>query len=419
MDTNKLYKKIEQHVRALFEERANPILVFHNLKHTETVVNRTKEIAGHYNLSENDVLILFAAAWFHDTGHLFTVPVGHEAKSVDIMKEFMTDHITDQATIDEIGNCIMATKMPRNPGSQLQEIICDADTYHFGTKEFKETNKLNLEELRLRNGEIDRRAFDEGTERMLSTHIFYTNYCRNLLDDMKEKNLKKLRKKLAEKNDVDKADGKPTDQQSKDDDEGLPKMKEEKGLMTKGIQTMLRLTSDNHMQLSGMADSKANILISVNAIIISVILSVLIRRLQTDTYLTIPTVIFLIFTLCTIVISILSTRPKVSQGVFSEQEVIDKQTNLLFFGNFYKKTLPDYEKAMHSMMNDPDYLYGSLVKDIYYLGVVLGKKYRMIRLAYNVFMTGIIISVIAFAIAVLFFSSPAAGSTLQTSGSPF
>jgi hypothetical protein len=309
--------------------------------------------------------------------------------------------------------------MPRSPVNQLQEIICDADTYHFGTKDFKETNKLNLEELRLRNGEVDRKAFDEGTEKMLTIHIFYTNYCRNLLDDMKEKNLKKLKKKLAEKNDVDKPEEKLIDKEPKEDEEILPKMKEDKGLMTKGIQTMLRLTSDNHIQLSGMADGKANILISVNAIIISVILSVLLRRLQTDTYLTIPTVIFLIFTLCTIVISILSTRPKVSEGVFSEQEVIDKQTNLLFFGNFYKKSLPDYEKAMHSMMRDPDYLYGSLIKDIYFLGVVLGKKYKMIRLAYNVFMTGIIISVIAFAIAVLFFSSPAAGSTLQTSGSPF
>ncbi|MEO7802881.1 MAG: Pycsar system effector family protein [Ginsengibacter sp.] len=417
-DTNKVFKKIEQYVRNLFEENVNPILVFHNLKHTETVVNRTKEIAGHYNLSENDMLTVFTAAWFHDTGHLFVEPVGHEAKSVEIMKGFMVDYITDQPIIDGIADCIMATRMPRNPGDQLQEIICDADTYHLGTKEFKDTNKLNLEELRLRHGEVDRRAFDEGTERMLTAHTFYTNYCRNLLDDMKEKNIKKLKKKLAE-NDTDKPEDKPTELQLKEIVNELPRMKEEKGLMTKGIQTMLRLTSDNHMQLSGMADSKANILISVNAIIISVILSVLLRRLQTDAYLTIPTVIFLIFTLCTIVISILSTRPKVSEGVFSEQEVIDKQTNLLFFGNFYKKSLPDYEKAMHSMMNDPDYLYGSLIKDIYFLGVVLGKKYRMIRLAYNVFMTGIIISVIAFAIAVLFFSSPAAGSTIQTTGSPF
>ena len=70
--------------------------------------------------------------------------------------------------------------------------------------------------------------------------------------------------------------------------------KQKGGLMTRGIQTMFRLTSDNHLELSGMADGKANILISVNAIIISVILTVLLRRLEIDTHLTIPTIIFLV-----------------------------------------------------------------------------------------------------------------------------
>lgn len=56
---------------------------------------------------------------------------------------------------------------------------------------------------------------------------------------------------------------------------------------------------------------------------------------------------------------------------------------------------------MSQMMRDQDYLYGSLVKDIYNLGVVLGRKYKLIRLAYNVFMIGIIVSVIAFTLAVL------------------
>jgi len=163
---------------------------------------------------------------------------------------------------------------------------------------------------------------------------------------------------------------------------------------------MLRLTSDNHLQLSEMADGKANILISVNAIIISVILSVLVRRLEVDTYLTIPTILFLIVSVTTIVIAILATRPKISEGKFSDEDIVNKKTNLLFFGNFYKASLEQYETAMHVMMGDSDYLYGSLIKDIYALGVVLARKYKLIRLAYNIFMIGIVVSVLAFAIAV-------------------
>ena len=170
-----------------------------------------------------------------------------------------------------------------------------------------------------------------------------------------------------------------------------------------------------------MADSKANILISVNAIIISVILGVLFRKLEEAPYLAIPTVIFLVVSLTTIVISIIATRPKMGSGTFTRQDIIDKNTNLLFFGNFHKTSFEEYNLAMREMMMDTDYLYGSLIKDIYTLGTVLGRKYRLIRLAYNIFMIGIIISVFAFAIAAFFFHSGSAvtGTMTRATSSPF
>ena len=83
----------------------------------------------------------------------------------------------------------------------------------------------------------------------------------------------------------------------------------------------------------------------------------------------------------------------------------EKKTNLLFFGNFHKATYEEYDDAMRKMMKDTDYLYGSLIKDIYALGTVLGRKYKLVRLAYNIFMIGLIVSVLAFAVAVFFFKT--------------
>jgi hypothetical protein len=108
------------------------------------------------------------------------------------------------------------------------------------------------------------------------------------------------------------------------------------------------------------------------------------------------------------VVAILATRPKVSQGVFSREDIMSKKTNLLFFGNFHKASLEEYEWGMSQMMKDEDYLYGTLVKDIYFLGVVLGRKYKLIRLAYNIFMIGIVVSVLAFTLAVLIYNSQGA-----------
>ncbi|MDQ6845314.1 MAG: DUF5706 domain-containing protein [Bacteroidota bacterium] len=408
MDYHKLYKKIEEYVTGLFEQMHAPSLVFHNLEHTQNVVKRTQEIAGHYKVTEDEMLILFTAAWFHDTGHLFTEPSKHEAMSCEVMRKFMKDHVEDEKVIEQIEACISSTKMPTNPKNLLEQIICDADTYHLGTKEFKDTNKRAFEELALRTNSKNEAKFNEETLKMLENHRFYTNYARELLEKRKEKNIKKLQKIIV----VEEQDN----QAEVGTLSGLEKDKS--GLMSKGIQTMLRLTSENHLKLSDMADHKANILISVNAIIISVILSVLLRKLQEEPYLTIPTVIFLIAAVTTIIISILATRPKISEGTFTPEDIAQKKTNLLFFGNFHKATYEQYNAAMRQMMLDTDYLYGSLIKDIYYLGVVLGRKYRLIRLAYNIFMIGIIVSVIAFALAAYLNNGESVGTVINGTHSP-
>jgi hypothetical protein len=169
-----------------------------------------------------------------------------------------------------------------------------------------------------------------------------------------------------------------------------------------GIQTMLKLTSSNHIKLSEMVDKKANILISVNAIIISVILSVMMPNLQEAGYLAIPSIMFLAVAVCTIIVAIIAIRPIINRGTFRLEDIKSKKINLLFFGNFHKVPLPKYESAMRTMMKDPDFLYSSMIKDIYFIGVVMGKKYRLLRLAYNIFMLGLIISILAFSLVALF-----------------
>ena len=398
MDYHNIYKKVESFVTELYEKNQTEVLLFHTLKHTEKVVEHAKEIGAYYQLSEKDQFILYTAAWFHDTGHLFTTPAEHEAKSVEIMKEFLKKHIDDQQLIDEIEKTIMATKLPSNPQTLLQQIMCDADTYHLGTEEFKSTNKKIKKEYDRRKIKMPNKNWNENTLQFLQSHRYFTPYSNELLDKGKEENMQRLSKKMKKKD----ADVPVTDQLLQTEESKKGTVRQRNNLISKGIQTMLRLSSENHLKLSDMADHKASILISVNSIIISVILSVLIRRLDVDTYLTIPTIIFLACSVITIVIAIFATVPKVTQGVFSREDVINKKTNLMFFGNFYKTTYEEYKWGMGQMMQDPEYLYGALTKDIYHLGVVLGRKYRLISIAYYVFMVGIVISVIAFALAVIF-----------------
>lgn len=406
-----IFKKVAQHVTGLFEEYPHPNLLYHSLDHTKKVVERTQEIAAHYQLNESDMLTLYTAAWFHDTGHLFTDIATHEEKSIELMRSFMSHQSADEELIQNIEACIAVTRMPHEPKNLLQEIICDADTYHFGTNEFRKTNKLIKREYKLRNYGAITLDWERNTLELLERHSFFTSYCQVLLADGKQKNVERMQRKyLKSKNAANNLDI-----NEHEDDPKLAKQK--MSLISRGIQTMLRLTSENHLRLSDMADGKANILISVNAIIISVILSVLVRKLETETYLTIPTIIFLFFSVVTIIIAILATRPKVSQGRFSKDDIINKRTNLLFFGNFHKSAIDEYEWAMGILMKDKDYLYNSLIKDIHQLGVVLGRKYKLLRLAYTIFMVGIVVSVIAFTLAAVL-KSPSQMTTVSMPAQP-
>jgi predicted metal-dependent HD superfamily phosphohydrolase len=385
----------ENYVRGLFKQHNHANLVFHNLQHTQTVVERCHEIAAHYKLPDKELLELSIAAWFHDTGHLISNPPDHEEKGVGLMEEFLRTKTDDTEMIGKIAALIRITKFPPSPHSLQEMIICDADTYHFGLPEFKETNKAMKKELILRNMNTMVMDWEKNSLQLLEKHQFYTTYCIGLLQKGKEKNIRKLTKKIQKEEGINVSESIVIPGEAKEMN------KRKNSLVGRGIQTMLRLTSANHVELSRMADGKASILISVNAIIISVILSVLIRRLEVEPHLTIPTFLFLASSLTTIIIAIMATQPKISQGNFSREDILNKNTNLLFFGNFYKTKVNEYQWAMNTMMRDPDYLYSTLIMDIHQLGVVLARKYKLIRLAYTVFMIGLFVSVIAFMIAIM------------------
>ena len=421
------------YVIGLFNQSDTSDLYFHSLEHTSNVAARVMEVALHEHVAGDQQIILQVAALFHDTGHLNGTMEGHEARSVEMMRSFAAmNGFTDTAFLDEVEKCIMATRMPYQPATKLEEIMCDGDVYHFGTPEFRETNKQVKKEMIARGYEQYTKNWLQRSYELLQTHRFFTPWCQQHLAEGKMENIEWVRKKILKKQ-TEEAGKKETEEavaaivpKKKKDKEKVKETEVEKNeekqnqrLVARGVQTVLRLASSNHLELSQMADGKANILISVNAIIISVILSVLINRLDVDTYLTIPTIIFLTSSVVTIVIAILATRPKLTEGTFKKEDILSQSTNLLFFGNFYRSSLEDYKWAMNYLLENKDYIHGSQIMDVYYLGKVLGRKYKLIRVAYTVFMIGIILSAIAFMLAVLLNTPKGHTTIIEGSSKPF
>ena len=164
----------------------------------------------------------------------------------------------------------------------------------------------------------------------------------------------------------------------------------------RGVQTMFKNSSSNHQRLSVMADNKALIMISVNSIIISVAIGLLIGKFVQNSTLIYPTMLLLCVCVATIIYSVLATRPNIQKGTFTLEQVEKKTVNLLFFGSFYKMELKEFEYGIRQMMDDSEFLYGTLIKDIYWQGRVIGRKFRLLRISYDIFMYGLALSVVAF-----------------------
>lgn len=395
MNYEQLSEEVEHFVTLYFKTHQDNRFAYHNRNHTKDVVTAVTRIADHYQLSEEDRFIVTTAAWFHDTGYSGSDSANHEERGALIAIDFLKGLSIPQGVINKIRGCIMATQMPQHPATLLESILCDADLFHLGTDDLREKSKLMRKEYEaLNNKEIKKSEWRAKTIALMEHHQYHTDYVRLLLGGQKENNLREL--KARQKEPVEAIPPVPNllPDPPGESPKAIEKTRKEKP--TKGIETMFRITATNHQRLSDMADSKAHIMISVNAIVISLLLSLMLRRLDEHPRQTIPAILLLSVSLVTIIFAILATRPTLPQGTFTEEDVDYRRVNLLFFGNFYKMSLDQYNKGMVSMMNDRDFLYGSLIRDLYSQGVVLGRKYRLLRVSYSVFMFGLVGSVLAF-----------------------
>lgn len=165
---------------------------------------------------------------------------------------------------------------------------------------------------------------------------------------------------------------------------------------SRGIETMFRTSYRTHLNLSGIADNKANIMISINGIIISILLASVSPRIGELPALIFPTAVFLVTCVVSMIFAILAARPRVTSLNVSLEDVRENRANLLFFGNFVSMSEDDFVAGMHELMGNTDQLYTNMIRDIYSLGGVLNKKYRHIRVSYTVFMLGLSVGVALF-----------------------
>ena len=401
---NGILSKVKEFIGNTFREKGSSDSFYHNFTHTAEVAKVAEEIANASGIEENDKEALLIAAWFHDVGHTQCCE-GHEVIGIEMATNFLKKNNYSEEGIAKVVSLINATRMPRNPKNILEEIICDADLHHLGTNNFEVKGELFRNELEALNGcKTPEAEWLMNNLKFFNQHKFFTDYAKERFETQKninyikiEKKLKKVNKKMGEESKYGLEE--PKKEKKKDKEKDDEKIKD----AGRSIETMFRNTVRTHVDFSSMADTKANIMISVNTLILTIVVTVMIRKLDANPHLIIPSAMLTLTSLVTLVYAILVTRPKVTKGIFTEEDIKEKKVNLLFFGNFHKMSMDDFKWGMKEMMKDKEFLYDNMIMDFYYLGQVLGQKYQKLRICYTFFMYGLIISVLAFAIAFILY----------------
>lgn len=373
---SKLIEESRFYVKDFLKQNLDFRCTYHNFEHTAGVINAAQELSQVAKLTDLDQEDLILAAIFHDVGYTIEKE-NHEHRSANIAREYLLSKGLQQHRVKRIGEIILATKLDSKSTDPLHRLIKDADMYGLAANNYDEIASRLLNENNLMDGTaLTSQSWIEQNISFLKAHEYHTKAGKKLYKKAKKKNLKRLIQKLEMSN------------------------KEEK-LQTiassKSAQTQLKTALRNHIDLSAIADNKANIMLSVNAIVITVGLPLLIDRIFDNPNLLIPTVILALSSVISMIFATLATRPIKMTGLTSLEDIPQKRSNLFFFGNYYKMNFNDYEEGIKTVISDNELLDNSITRDLFFLGKSLGQKYDKLRICYNVFMIGLVIAVFAFA----------------------
>ena len=381
--------------------------IYHDIRYAQRLSKHIETISTSEGLRAEDTRLLKICGWLYtcvltNISSTSKVREEREAESIAYIEDSLYHEIRglgiSENTLSEITPILKSSFQLRKDQTDLSAVLGDAIV-----KDLVEENSLNrlkkfYEEAILSEVNLSLGKFYELTIQQLGEYSGFTGYGKqnilpgviSLLQKIERENRKLSRKK----NVLLKKELEISEEELKELRKNLISVK---GRDARGVQTLFRTTSRNHYTLNEMVDRKANIMITVNAIILSVVIGGFLGRSATDSLFAIlPLVILSLSSLFSIIFAVLSITPNRTQGQFTKNEILNKEGNLLYFGNYHNMQFRDYEWGMLEKLNDSNFLYSSMIKDLYYLGKSLHRKYTFIRISLQFFVIGLVSSFIIF-----------------------
>lgn len=192
-----LIEKTREYVAGYIGDNFTEKICYHNIDHTIEVVEASELIGQQSGISDKDLEIIIIAAWFHDTGYYLGCE-NHEEASAVIAKEYLEMEKVSPEVIEKVFNCILSTKIPQQPKTDLEEVICDADLIHLSSERFFEKSQLLLHEILFQNHDISYVQWLKESLDFVLEHKYHTAYGKDVLSPMLKNNIDLIRAKINE-----------------------------------------------------------------------------------------------------------------------------------------------------------------------------------------------------------------------------
>lgn len=369
-----------------FAEAQSDVFVFHDYRYISETVSVCKEIAKGEDVEKADYEPGLAALILSDLGMV-------NANDPAIDNAFLINDFFDQNEVPEkeraqILYYVEFLKANRTPLNVVEKVVRDGKDIHLGLPDA-------LERLSLLKIEIEKLTGKKHTEiewleickQYYITHSFDTHYANREYGATRSKNYIELERRI--------------------DKLRLETQREKKHLARNGESSLSAENEDlfkiafrNYLNLIGLADRKAGLLIQVNSILASVVVALVLKKLEDAPLLALPTAALLIGSAITIFYSILASKPLERLP----DQVAGSVKEEFFFGSFDRLD-PDFkhvswQKYSADMVDffggDKRLVFEELIKESFEVRKVLSKKFNYLSIAYKVFFAGLVLAILGF-----------------------
>jgi predicted metal-dependent HD superfamily phosphohydrolase len=174
--------------RIVLEQLKNGLpqnLTYHDVDHVLDVLGVCNQYIKRFKIKGTDAYLLRIGALVHDLGFTKSTQ-NHEEVGAEMAQNIMESLKMDPAHIETVKGLVMATKIPQNPKTDLQKIICDSDLDYLGRKDYVEISGKLYQELKSTNVIKTREDWVELQIRFLNSHTFHTEFARKNREPKKQ-----------------------------------------------------------------------------------------------------------------------------------------------------------------------------------------------------------------------------------------